>query len=195
METRFGDQLRQTRHTLGLSLAELSTCSGVSRAALSKIERGERNPSLSNALQIAEALGTPLGELVGQGPRPATVVRDGEAPRVIDPASKVERESLLEPQVGTELVRYIVPPHTVVAPFRPHEDGTRESFVILAGEIVISSGDLIVHLAAGDAATMPGDRSHQFRNQGHQEARLLLLILRPRQGQTFPAPHAHRSKP
>ncbi|MGH3320473.1 MAG: helix-turn-helix domain-containing protein [Streptosporangiaceae bacterium] len=180
MDTGFADRVRTARRTRDLTLEELAGRSGVSRAALSKIERGERNPSLSYALQIAEALQTPLAELVGQTPRPVTVVRHGKAPRVIDQASRAVRESLLEPRPGAELVRYTLPPRAALDPFPQHESGTREAFVVLAGRVAVTSGDTTVDLAADDAATLPGDRDHQISNPGDTEASLLLLIIRPR---------------
>lgn len=179
MDTGFAGRVRRTRQSRDISLDELANRSGVSRAALSKIERGDRNPSLGYALQIAEALETPLAELVGQAPNPVTVVRNGEAPRVIDQASQAERESLLEPRPGTEVARYTLPAATSIPPFPEHEGGTREAFIILTGHVTVTSGDTVVELAQGDAAVLPGDHTHQINNPGECEASLLLLILRP----------------
>lgn len=179
MDTDFAEQVRRTRQERDLSLDELADRSGVSRAALSKIERGDRNPSLGYALQIAEALQTPLAELVGQTPQPVTVVRSGDAPRMVDEASGTRRESLLEPRPGTELARYTVPAKTSPGPFPRHESGTREGFVVLTGEVTITAGESTVELAAGDAAALPGDHEHRISNPGEHEATLLLLITRP----------------
>ena len=43
----------------------LAERSGVSRAMLSKLERGEKNPTLVVAAKIAEGLGVSLTQLVG----------------------------------------------------------------------------------------------------------------------------------
>src|SRR5699024_8319905 len=138
MDTDFARRVRRTRLSQDISLDELADRSGVSRAALSKIERGDRNPSLGYALQIAEALQTPLAELVGQAPNPVTVVRKGDAPRVVDQTTRAERESLLEPRPGTEIVRYTLPADTSVPPFPEHERGTREGFIILTGRVTVT---------------------------------------------------------
>lgn len=182
MEKDFGERVRHTRTEQRLSLEQLAERSGVSRAALSKIERGERNTSLGNAVRIAEALDTPLAQLLDWTTEPVRVVRNGSAPRLVEPGTTVVREALLEPQPGLELIRYELPAHTAPEPFPAHEPRTRETFVILEGSVVVTSGDQEVELDAGDAAVLPGDRTHQLRNPGAGRSRLLLLISRPHGG-------------
>ncbi|MGH3980845.1 MAG: helix-turn-helix domain-containing protein [Pseudonocardiaceae bacterium] len=180
MEREFGERVRHIRMEQRLSLDELAARSGVSRATLSKIERGERETRLGNALRIAEALQTPLAQLL---PEPAgesvRVVRNGTAPQLVDPETKVVREALIEPQPGLELIRYELPGHAAPEGFPAHEPGTHETFVVLEGAVVVTSGDHEVELAAGDAAVLSGDRDHRMRNPGPSRTRLLLLISRP----------------
>jgi transcriptional regulator with XRE-family HTH domain len=181
VENGFGYAVRRARQSEGLTLDELAARSGVSRAALSKIERGDRSPRLQHAVQIAEALGRPLNELAGRRDQvTVTVVRDGTAPRMLDPDSHAVREALLELGAGSELVRYALPPRTTVPRFPPHEAGTREAFVGIEGRVRITSGEHTVELRAGDVAMLPGDRPHQVGNPADTEATFLLLILRPR---------------
>jgi len=47
----------------GISQTVLATDAGISRRALTDIERGTRIPSVESALKIAESLDTPIGEL------------------------------------------------------------------------------------------------------------------------------------
>ena len=48
-----------------MTLEDLATRSGVSRAMLSKVERGEKNPTIGIAKRIAHALDTTLSFLTG----------------------------------------------------------------------------------------------------------------------------------
>lgn len=180
MDTDFPTRMRRRRQDRGLTLAKLASASGVSRAALSKIERGERTPSLINALQIAEGLGLPLAELIDQGQAPVAVTRRDEATRLEDAASGAVREALLQPYPGTEVVRYTLPAGTSVGPFPAHVAGTREGFVVLSGVVGVIAEEHNVELSAGDAAALPADREHTIANLGEDEAVLLLLIGRPR---------------
>lgn len=179
MEKIFPDSVRRLRRARALTLDALADRAGISRAALSKIERGERTPSLSNALQIAEGLAVPLAELVGQSIEPVALTRADDAHRMRQEDGGALREALLQPYRGTEVVRYTVPGHGHAGPFPAHAAGTREAFVVVTGAIQIRSGPHVVELAAGDAAAVPVDCTHSVVNTAEIDAVYLLLIGRP----------------
>jgi transcriptional regulator with XRE-family HTH domain len=53
----FGQAIREFRARDGISQEELGHRAGLDRTYMGGIERGERNPSLTNILKIASALG------------------------------------------------------------------------------------------------------------------------------------------
>jgi transcriptional regulator with XRE-family HTH domain len=65
----FGQRIREIRKTQGRTLEELSAASGLSRAAVSKIERGEMSPTYESLLKMARGLKTDVALLIcGQQP-------------------------------------------------------------------------------------------------------------------------------
>ena len=60
----FGTVTRQTRVDLGVAQDQMALIAGVDRSYFGKLERGERQPSLSILLRIAGALGVSGAELV-----------------------------------------------------------------------------------------------------------------------------------
>ena len=58
-------RLSALRHHRDLTLAALSTATGISKSTLSRLETGQRKPSLELLLPLAAALRVPLEELVG----------------------------------------------------------------------------------------------------------------------------------
>jgi transcriptional regulator with XRE-family HTH domain len=56
----YGEAIRELRGSLGLSQEQLARISGLDRTYVSGIERGERNPSLTNLLKIADQLEVPV---------------------------------------------------------------------------------------------------------------------------------------
>ncbi|TMR42094.1 helix-turn-helix domain-containing protein, partial [Actinomadura geliboluensis] len=65
-------RLRRARDKKGVSLADLARTTGISTSTLSRLESGQRKPSLELLLPITAALGIPLDEIVA-------------APRIVDP--------------------------------------------------------------------------------------------------------------
>jgi len=60
----FGARVREIRHALGLTQADVAGRAGVSLKYLSQIERGTRNPTLAVLIQLSHALGTKPETLV-----------------------------------------------------------------------------------------------------------------------------------
>ena len=61
---QFGATVRKLRASKGLSQEALADAAGVHRTYVGSIERGERNPTLSNVVRIAAALGLRTSELL-----------------------------------------------------------------------------------------------------------------------------------
>ncbi|AWO76593.1 hypothetical protein C1N76_19065 (plasmid) [Geobacillus thermoleovorans] len=70
----FGENVKKARKSKSLSLQELSDRCGVSRSMLSQIERGEKNPTIQVACQIAEGLDMTLSQLLGEDARKEVIV-------------------------------------------------------------------------------------------------------------------------
>ncbi len=58
-----GQNIRRIRKELGLSQEALANESGLDRAYVGKIERGEKNITVAKLLQIVDALGIATSEL------------------------------------------------------------------------------------------------------------------------------------
>jgi transcriptional regulator with XRE-family HTH domain len=70
----FAGNLKQVRLARGLSREGLAELSGLHRTYVGSVERGERNISIDNMERLAEALQTPLVDLLAQRPVPAARV-------------------------------------------------------------------------------------------------------------------------
>ena len=63
-----GPRLRALRRDRGTSLADVSAATGLSVSTLSRLESGDRRPTLELLLPLAKAHGVTLDELVGAPP-------------------------------------------------------------------------------------------------------------------------------
>lgn len=173
---QFGAAVRQRRLQLGVTLDQLAQNSGVSAAALSRVERGMLSPSLRNALAIARGLSCDLSELIEADY--AEVTRAGENLRFVDESTGIVRLALARPSADLELLSYTVPPGACSARFSAHKSGVREIFHIVSGTLEVNAGEQVIELQTGDTATVRGDCEHWFRNVGDEDVQIILTILK-----------------
>ena len=92
---RLGERVRALRRERGWTLEALAERSGVSRAMISKLERGEKNPTLVVAAKVAEGLGVSLSHLVGvEAKRNVVIVPRERRLTMRDPETGFERQLL-----------------------------------------------------------------------------------------------------
>jgi XRE family transcriptional regulator, regulator of sulfur utilization len=177
-----GSRVRALREAMGLSLRDLAERSGVSAQMLSQVERGETSPTLAVAGRIASGLELSLSQLLrldeGDG---VSVVRRGERLR---PAQRVPGHSLevlTAPLPGqrAEVSQHLLEPGAATGgPDDPpmHEPGSRETAVVLRGELRLVWDGRWHDLAEGDAVTFDADLPHHFENPGQADAEFLAIV-------------------
>jgi transcriptional regulator with XRE-family HTH domain len=179
-EATVGARVRTLREAMDLSLRDLAERSGVSAPMLSQVERGETSPTLAVAQKIAAGLELSLSQLLRLDEnRHVVVVRGGERRTRRRRGHLVEE--LTPPLPGQ---RADVSIHTLAAgaatgaPDDPplHEPGSRETAVVLAGEIELLIDGRRQQLAEGDSVTFDADLPHHFENNGETDARLIAVV-------------------
>lgn len=63
----FGERLAEARRAKGLSQSRLAVALGVSKSAVSRWERGTREPDLRTLSELVELLGVTYAELLSSG--------------------------------------------------------------------------------------------------------------------------------
>ena len=158
----------------------LAERSGVSRAMLSKLERGEKNPTLVVAAKVAEGLDVSLTQLVGVEDRREVVVVPRDRQTVMrDPETGFERQ-LLSPSFGgrgVEFIRNVVPHGSTSGEFPPHRRGVEEYVAVKKGRLRAVVGSEEIPLEEGDALYFEADVSHRFDNIGDGECSYYLVIV------------------
>lgn len=176
---RLGARVKDLRRERGFTLDELAGRSGVSRAMISKLERGEKNPTLVIAARLAEGLGVSLSRLAGVEERREVVVVPKERRTVLrDPETGFERQALSPTFAGrgVEFLRNVVPEGSTSGDFPAHRKGVEEHIVVEKGELEATLGGERYLLREGDALYFEADVTHRFDNAGRGECAYYLVI-------------------
>jgi transcriptional regulator with XRE-family HTH domain len=177
-----GSRVRALRLSMSLSLRDLSERSGVSAPMLSQVERGETSPTLQVAAKIAAGLELRLSQLLrldeggavtivrSRDRRTGPSVRGGHSYEILTPPLPGQRAELsihhLEPGASTG--------GPGDAPM--HEPGSRETALVVVGEVTFACDAERYELNPGDAVTFDADLPHHFENPTTDPATLHVVV-------------------
>lgn len=166
-----GPRLRRVREQRGVTLTEAAQQTGISKSTLSRLETGQRRPSLDLLLPLAHAYRVPLDDLVG-------------APEVGDPRIRLKprrvngRTVLPLTRPGGIQAWKIVVPKTQSTP-RPRTHDGFEWLYVLSGRMRLILGDRDLVLGVGEAAEFDTQVPHWFGSTGEGPAEVLSVFGRP----------------
>lgn len=176
-----GPRLRRAREQRGLTLTEAARATGISKSTLSRLETGQRRPSLELLLPLAQAYRTPLDDLVG-------------APEVGDPRIRLKprrvngRTVLPLTRPGGIQAWKIVVPRTQSQPQPRAHDGF-EWLYVLSGRVRLVLGERDLVLGVGEAAEFDTQVPHWFGSTGEEPAEVLSIFGRPGERMTLRERH------
>ena len=166
-----GPRLRQLRSHRGVTLTALAAETGISKSTLSRLENGQRRPTLELLLPLAQTYRVPLDDLVG-------------APDVGDPRIRLKPHQVngrtvlpLTPQPSAVQAWKIVIPVTKIHPELKSHEGY-EWMYVLSGRVRLILGDNDVVLTSGEVVEFDTRVPHWFGSTGDGPAEILSLLGR-----------------
>ncbi len=178
VDIRLRQNLRRLRHERGLTLEALSDRSLVSRAMISKIERGAAVPTATVLGKLAAALEVGLSQLVGDArPRKPTLLPRAEQAVYRDPESGLERRSLspVFPDRSVDFVLNILPAGGHVA-FPGHAYGVEEYLFVASGNLTVVTDGQRYLVSRGDTLFYPAHGVHEFHNETEETAKFFIIV-------------------
>ena len=167
-----GPRLKAIRTRRGVTLTDLSERTGISKSTLSRLENGQRRPSLELLLPLAQEYRVPLDDLVG-------------APEVGDPRIRLRPRRVKGRTVlaltgkpgGVQAWKIIIPANQSEPNPRTH-DGY-EWLYVLSGRmrLVLGTQDLV--LEEGEVVEFDTTVPHWFGSTGDGPAEVLSIFGRP----------------
>lgn len=166
-----GPRLKWLRGRRAMTLDDVSEATGISKSTLSRLETGQRRPSLELLLPLAQTYRVPLDELVG-------------APEVGDPRVRLKPRRVrgrvvipLTPTPGSVQAWKILIPGSQTRPeTRTHEG--YEWLYVLSGRMRLVLGEHDLTLEGGEVAEFDTHVPHWFGSADGRPAEILSLFGR-----------------
>lgn len=172
-----GANLKRLRTARSLSLGQLSALCGVSKIALSQIERGEANPTMNTIWKLADGLNVRYTELIDRYEQDLRVIRREDAVLQTENAGGYRSYSYYSASAERSFDLFVIElePLTEYAS-AGHSAGAEEYVMLHEGTLEVEVEGTTVRLNAGDAFSFRGEKRHIYRNVGATDVRAVTLI-------------------
>jgi transcriptional regulator with XRE-family HTH domain len=168
-------RLRSLRNARGWTLDELAQRADLSKSYLSRLEDGDRQPSIAALLSLAQAHGVPLASLFASSNVKAScaVVRNAEA--VFQDGNGLKYSLLSQPSRSANMqpIRVIVSAERSGDEMYEH-DG-EEWLYVLSGDLCLIIADEKILLHPGDAAHFDARAPHRLTSASEGETEIILV--------------------
>jgi transcriptional regulator with XRE-family HTH domain len=182
LSARISARLAALRAERGWTLEELATRTEISRASLSRLERGELSPTAAMLTTLCAEFGWTLSRLMADAEGVASsVIRHGEQMTWKDPQTGYTRRLISPPceQMKGELLEIEIPAGAVVSFDGPPMPGLEHHLWILSGALHLTVAEEILRLERGDSFRYRLFGTSRFQCEGNSPVRYLLSIVRP----------------
>jgi transcriptional regulator with XRE-family HTH domain len=167
-----GPRLRALRQRRGDTLSSLAAETGISVSTLSRLESGDRRPTLELLLPLARAHQVPLDELVDApptgDPRVHLRPRAGRSGTTVVPLTRRPG--------GIQAYKMVYPPRTPPGDPEPKVHEGYDWLYVLSGRLRVRLGEHDVVLAPGEVAEFDTRTPHSITNPFDEPAEVLGLF-------------------
>lgn len=165
LELVIAEQVRKLRKSSGLSVGDMATRVGISKAMMSKIENAQTSCSLATLARLAAGLDVPVTSLFrgADSPREAVYVEAGRGAEIVGRGTRIGHHyellgALRGQHKRLEPVLVTLTDDSEVFPLFQHP-GT-ELLYMLEGVMIYGHGDSEYTLRPGDSLLLDGEAAH-----------------------------------
>lgn len=180
LTSRLAERMRVEREARGWSLSDLAERSGVSRAMISKIERGEASPTAILLGKLSGAFGLTLSNLLARAETQGERMRRLEdQPVWRDPQTGFTRRAVSPGgESGLEIVAAELPPGITISYPASSYSFIRQQIWVESGTLDFQEGTETTRLEAGDCLELGPPADCAFHNPGTSPVRYVVVVVR-----------------
>ena len=177
---QLAQRLRLEREARGWSLADLAQRSGVAKASISKVERGEMSPTAALLVRLAGAFDLTLaGLLLRAETGGERVTRAADQPVWRDPETGYTRTQVfMRPDHPVEVVQVVMPAGQHVRLPASSYARIRQALWVVSGTLTVTEGHERHDLQAGDALGFGPPADVTLANESAQPCTYVIALAR-----------------
>ncbi|MFR1316637.1 MAG: helix-turn-helix domain-containing protein, partial [Clostridium perfringens] len=166
-----GNRLKTIRNNRNLSLSEVSEITGVSKAMLGQIERGQSNPTVSTLWKIANGLKVSFSMFIDENKEDLKVIYQRDITPIIEDDNKMKLYPIFpfDPKEGFEVFTIELEPGCNHIS-KPHNDGVEEYIIVTEGELEIEIDTETFVLQKEHSIRFMANKNHVYKNTSKNKA-------------------------
>ncbi|GLB58829.1 helix-turn-helix domain-containing protein [Cytobacillus sp. NCCP-133] len=180
IQKSIGENLRNIRKARGYSLDATAEMTGVSKAMLGQIERGESNPTVTTLWKIASGLQVSFSSLINEESSDVHFIELQTITPIMESKGnyKVYPVFPFDPRKKFEIFTVEVEPgcqHTS----DKHNEGVEEYITVMSGILEMEIGDQRITVRAGNSIKFLANKAHTYKNMGKELIRYQAVMYYP----------------
>ncbi|KAB2330938.1 helix-turn-helix domain-containing protein [Bacillus mesophilum] len=180
IQKNIGSNLKDIRRLRGLSLDGCSALTGVSKAMLGQIERGESNPTVTTLWKIAKGLQVSFSSLITEDPSEIQLIELKTIEPVVEADGKYRVYTVFpfDPRRKFEVFTIeLEPGYTHCS--QEHSKGVEEYITVMSGRLELEVNGQILTIESGNSIKFAGDQHHAYKSAGHKVTRFQAIMYYP----------------
>ncbi len=177
---QLGKTVQRLRKAYNLSLSELSDNSGVAKSIISQIERNETNPTLATIWRLSQALDVSIDRFLQAADDEPFLEKSSRADTPVltsdDGLCTLTIIGWIKTVEWLQWYDFRAEPGGLLES-DPHQRGSVECLSVIEGELEVSVGGALEHVAAGETLRYRCDRTHHIRNASRGPAHATLVCM------------------
>jgi transcriptional regulator with XRE-family HTH domain len=179
INARIGQRIRIERESRGWSLTDLAQQSGVSRAMIHRIERGESSPTAVLLSRLSGSFDMSMSQLIAQSEiQVGTLLRLNQQPVWVDPQTGYIRRHVSPGSLPLDVVHVELPAGAEVAMPTLSYLSRRQLIWLLSGTLVFQEGQVTHEMQQGDCLELGDPADCIFKNPTEQSCRYAVIVLK-----------------
>ena len=171
-----GKRVRSIRKRTGVTLEHLAERTGLNKGYLSRIESGEKSPSIATLLKLSAELKVPTSQLFGEEVDDGDIhLFRGKTKGGKRTSNAPDLTSLSGNTPSTGLATFLFRPSDRFEDEKRAEHSGTEGVFVVEGNIELQFSDRVIALGAGDYAQFPGHLTHQVRRTSPRATVLIVV--------------------